>query len=76
MVKKIKSVPKGTTQSVATLVCPSGLSRSLPDELPSSWYNNIYTHININFSVFSKKILGFVGEIIGDVEKGEGGLKK
>jgi len=35
---KIKKVPKGTTISVAALVCPSGFSKSLPDERPSSWY--------------------------------------
>jgi hypothetical protein len=48
---KIKNVPRGTTKSVATLVCPSGLSRSLPDERPSSWYFFISNWNNINLLV-------------------------
>lgn len=53
MVEKIKKeVPRGTTKSVATLVYPSGLSRSLPDECPSSWYNFLRILNNINVSFF------------------------
>jgi len=54
MANKIKFVPRGTTKSVATLVYPSGISRSLPDERPSNWYN--YTNIinNLNVSVLTK----------------------
>lgn len=48
MAYKIKKiVPKGTTKSVATLVCPSGFT----DELPSSWYDNSKNLKNLNFSV-------------------------
>ncbi len=50
MIKKIK-VPRGTMKSVATLVYPSGLSRSLPDECPSNWYNYLNILNNINVSV-------------------------
>ncbi|GEM_PF-6630145 len=53
MAKIIKNVPKGTTKSVAALVCPPGLSRSLPDERPSSWYisNNSIKFINLSNSM-------------------------
>ncbi len=51
MVKKIKNVPMNTTKSAATLGCPSGFSRSLPDELTSCWYNNYKCYINLNVSV-------------------------
>jgi len=54
MAQKIKDVPMGTIKSVAALVCPSGLSQSLPNELPSSWYNYYKIHTILNLSLFLK----------------------
>jgi len=49
--KKIKDVPMGTTKSVAALVCPLRISRSLLNERPSSWYNYINKLNYIKLSV-------------------------
>lgn len=46
----------GTTKSVATLVCPSGLSRSLPNELPSSWYYYLRTLNYLSVSVCNSRL--------------------
>jgi len=48
---KIKRVPKKTTGSIATLVCPSGFSRSLPNERPSSRYVFVRKLDNLNLSI-------------------------
>ena len=45
---KMISVPMSATKSTAILGCPSGFSRSLPDELTSCWYNNYMYYINLN----------------------------
>jgi hypothetical protein len=46
MVKKIKSVPKGATESVATLDYPPEFT----DECPSSWYKYYKMEDFIKFS--------------------------
>lgn len=53
------SVPRETTKSIAILVYPSGLSRDLPDECPSSRYNklNITKYLNFSHSLQNGKIL-------------------
>ena len=48
MVNK-KVVPKGATESVATLVYPPEFT----DECPSNWYVYINANNYINFSVFA-----------------------
>ena len=50
-----KHIPRGTIKSVATLVYPSGLSISLPDEFPSSRYLINRHNININVSTNEEK---------------------
>ena len=50
--EKIKeSIPMETTESIATLVYSPGISRSLPDECPSSRYSFLRKLNNINVLV-------------------------
>ena len=54
MVKKI-IVPRETTESIATLVYPSGFSVSLPDECPSNQYLNENKYLYKNVLVWGEK---------------------